>query len=121
MSESRIHLEPVVTDRGFRHMPPITDGYGSSVHVYESSAADGPHVWMKIRTDDSYENRGTWHGSSKKDHAELCAHLTLDDLVKLGEQIEWFKKNHYQGAHPSVNRASRWSWLTRLWGRDDGR
>lgn len=121
MSDDSLHLQPVVTGRGFRHMPPITDDRGASVHVYESSAADGPHVWVKIRTNGSYESRGTRPSSSKNDYTELCAHLTLDDLVKLGEQIEWFKQHHYQGAHESLARTSCWAWLTRLWRRDGGR
>lgn len=120
MSDDSLHIQPVVSGRGFRHMPPITDDRGASVHVYESSAAAGPHVWVKIQVDQQHL-KSTRRIAHDSDGAELLAHLTLDDLVKLGDQIEWFKKNHYQGAHPSTIRASRWLWLTRLWGRDDGR
>lgn len=104
MRDTPVHLEPVKTDRGFSHLPPITDGYGSSVHVYESSAADGPHVWVKIR-----EEQTTPRGGRT---AEICAHLTMEELVKLGEQIEWMKQHHYQGACESAPKKSLWSRFT---------
>lgn len=105
MRDTPVHLEPVKTDRGFSHLPPITDGYGSSIHVYESSAASGPHVWVKIR-EESVTPRG---GKT----TEICVHLSMEDLVKLGEQIEWMKTHHYQGEWESTT-SRRHSWFTRF-------
>lgn len=38
--------------RGFHiYGEPVVCTYGSEVSVYESSAADGPHVWLKVKCD----------------------------------------------------------------------
>lgn len=112
MRKIPVHLEPVKTDRGFQHLPSIADGYGSSIRVYESSAATEPYVWVKIR-----EELTTPRGGQTK---EICAHLAMEDLVKLGEQIEWMKQHHYQGAWEDEIKQSWWSRLVaRLRGSDE--
>jgi hypothetical protein len=36
-------------DRGFHgYGEPFKDGYGTVLDVYESSSAEGPHVWLKV-------------------------------------------------------------------------
>lgn len=86
-------------------MPPIIGVYDSHVRLYESSAADGPHVWLAIT-------------SNKKNyddcHPSLTAHLELTELVKLGEQIDWLKKHHYQGGIIDPARTPWWRKLLRL-------
>jgi hypothetical protein len=34
--------DDIITDRGFRHSPPVVGTYGEAAKVYESSAASGP-------------------------------------------------------------------------------
>lgn len=104
MSTDPTHLRPTVSDRGFRHMPPVVGTYDSTVKLYESSAADGPHVWLMITsTDRRYDDC----------NSSLTAHLELTELVKLGEQIEWMKTHHYQGEWESTT-SRRHSWFTRF-------
>lgn len=35
-------------DRGFLGYADLTDSYGGRVRVYESSSAEGPHVWLNV-------------------------------------------------------------------------
>lgn len=43
--EMPVSIERTVTSRGFDHMPPIPGSHGGHVRAYESSNADGPHIW----------------------------------------------------------------------------
>src|SRR5690554_4756571 len=47
MSETPNHLQVETTDHSFDHLPPIPSEYGGDVRAHESSAADGPHVWLR--------------------------------------------------------------------------
>lgn len=79
------HLTPKMTDRGFMHMPPIESTYeGHEARVYESSAAIGPHIWLSVGPGRNSETAG------------YAVHLTLEDAVRLAEQIMYLAKNHYQ-------------------------
>lgn len=108
MSDVPTHLQPIITDRGFRHMPPIIDEHGTSVRVYESSAADDAYAWLMIT------GGGDGGGKQHDDHnTSVTAHLTLPELLRLGEQIEWIREHHYQRvryAEPT-RQPSRWSRL----------
>jgi hypothetical protein len=43
-------------DRGFLgYGSPLTCSYGTSIEVYESSSAEGPHAWLKMRQGDRSE------------------------------------------------------------------
>lgn len=86
-------------------MPPIVGTNGSHLRVYESSAAEEACVWLMI----------TGINNSDDCHPSLTTHLTLTELTKLGEQIEWMKANHYQG--PWVDDAPPSSTWRRLWER----
>jgi hypothetical protein len=73
------HLTVTTSDRGFRYLPVIRGEYGDEwVRVYESSAASGPHVWLRVREDEP-------------------VHLTVENAVKLAEQLQFLVANHYQG------------------------
>lgn len=74
------HLNVSTSDRGFDHLPPIEGAYGGQVRVYESSSAEGPHIWLNAK--------------DSTDDATL--HLTAADAVKLAEQIMFLIKHHYQ-------------------------
>lgn len=76
------HLVPVVTDRGFKHMPDLRGTHGvSAIRVYESSAASAPHIWLRA-TDASGE--------------EATVHLTVEAALRLAEQIQYLARDHYQ-------------------------
>jgi hypothetical protein len=80
-SETPAHLQPKITDRGFKHMPEIPGTYdATSVRVYESSAAAGPHIWLAA------QGRNATDG----------IHLTLESAAHLWEQLEYLINNHYQ-------------------------
>jgi hypothetical protein len=75
------HLIPVVTDRGFTHMPSVQGTYGELVRVYESSAASQPCIWLRI---------------VGGQHDEWAAHLPVEAALRLAEQIQHLARNHYQ-------------------------
>lgn len=84
------HLTPTdVTGRGFNHMPPLPSVYGGSIKAYESSLADGPHIWLNMKYPANLNEPegemldGVWHG-------------TAEDARRLGEQLIWLADNHYQ-------------------------
>lgn len=70
------HLAVRTTSRGFAHYLAIPGAYGGEVEVYESSAASGPHVWLKV--------------------TESPLHLTAANATKLAEQLLALVANHYQ-------------------------
>lgn len=83
------HLEVTTTDRGFQHLPPIPSSYGGEVAVYESSAASGPHLWLKATAPvDLNEPDGPTHS--------VPAHLTIEDAEHLADQLHYLITNHYQ-------------------------
>lgn len=81
------HLRREHSPRGFGSYPPILDTYQAvRVRVYESSAADGPHIWIALDalTPGVEEHR--------------AAHLPREQATQLAEQIEHACEHHYQGA-----------------------
>jgi hypothetical protein len=69
------------TDRGFKHYPPIRTTYGHDVKVYESSAAESPHVWLAVV------------GAT-----ESCeAHMSVEQAERVRDAIDAAIRNHYQG------------------------
>ena len=90
------HLQPVKTDRGFKHLPPIPATHAGRpagrVMVYESSAANGPHLWISVEqpADRNHPDNG--------EIIEASVHMTLEDAVKLAEQINYLAEHHYQNA-----------------------
>jgi len=78
-----------VSDRGFRHAEPISSEYGGEIRVYESSAADGPHLWVRTKCPEDL---------NKPDgpQIEAVAHLALHDALWLASQIISLAANHYQ-------------------------
>jgi hypothetical protein len=83
------HLKYKTSDRGFTHLPPIPSEYGGHVLAYESSSAEGPHLWLRtVCPVDLNEPEGLV--------TETVAHLTLENAQKLQEQLAFLIKNHYQ-------------------------
>lgn len=85
--EDHSHLEYTTGWRGFDHMPEIPSTYGGFVRVYESSNAAGPHIWLKAEEVPVGDDRIP---------VTAFAHLTLNDAVKLAEQILYLADHHYQ-------------------------
>lgn len=85
------HLTKTTSDRGFDFLPPIPAEYGGNLTVSESSAASGPHLWVRANTPVDPHNP---HG----DVTEAAAmHLTADNALRLAEQIQQTVHDHYQG------------------------
>jgi hypothetical protein len=79
-------IKPNYSNRGFKHLDPITDAYGGKVTAYESSAAMGPHLWLKIEQAPTIS----------PDLGEAVSHLSLKQAKKLRKQLKFLIKNHYQ-------------------------
>lgn len=82
------HLDVTITERGFKHLPPIASTYGGHVRAYESSAALEPHVWL---TSVAPVNLSDPTGPT----AEAPLHLTLDAARRLIEQLTYLVEHHY--------------------------
>jgi hypothetical protein len=83
--------EPTVTARGFAHHAPVPSEYGGEVTVYESSAASGPHLWLRVESPvDLNQPEG--------EMLEGVAHLTLENAELLRDQLTHLIDNHYQNA-----------------------
>ena len=67
-------------------MPPIPSEYGGEVTVFESSAASGPHIWLKAREAMRGEPERT-----------VALHLTAENAWRLAEQLQMLVRDHYQG------------------------
>lgn len=68
---------------------PLPSTYGGDVQVYESSAASGPHIWVRVRCP---ENLNEPNGRM----VDAVAHMTSEDARTLGEQLLHLTDNHYQ-------------------------
>lgn len=75
-AEQGEHLAATTSERGFDRYPKIPGAYGGHAEVYESSAASGPHVWLKV--------------------TESPLHLTAENATKLAEQLLGLVAGHYQ-------------------------
>lgn len=77
------HLQVQESPRGFAAFPPVLDEYEQDqVQVYESSNAEGPHLWIK--------GVDVAVGSTRVE-------LTAVDAWRFAEQIMTAVANHYQG------------------------
>ncbi len=79
-TDDRCHLNRTLTERGFAHLPAIPSEYGAEIRVYESSAADGPHIWLNATAP---ANLNDPTGPT----VEAPMHLTADNARRLGEQL----------------------------------
>lgn len=69
-----------VSDRGFKQGHQIESDYGGMIRAYESSAAEGPHVWVRIECPiDLNEPQGPM--------TDAVVHLTLENAIKLRDQL----------------------------------
>lgn len=89
-----ISTEPTYSDRGFARWEPVDSTYGAKTSVYESSAAEAPHLWVSIDGEAHVSGevrpfasaaanglvRGTAAGS-------IHAHLTMDQARELHRRL----------------------------------
>lgn len=78
------------TDRGFKHLRPITGTMGGRTRVYESSNALRPCIW--IATNELDDLCGPPDGPTHVARNEL----TLESAEQLRDQLDWLITNHYQ-------------------------
>ena len=65
------------TARGFQiYGEPVATDYGHTVTVYESSAASGPHVWMRVT------------GEGGDTHAHMDETQTRDVIARLQAWVD---------------------------------
>lgn len=83
------YLQPTVTSRGFKHMPELNVDYGSTVRLYESSAANAPHVWLSVTAPAN-------PAAPEQPRVTTTAHMHINDLEALRDQIDYLLENHYQ-------------------------
>ena len=84
---------PSFSDRGFAHFNPVPSEYGGDVRVSESSAASGPHLWLRIVSPVDLNDR---YGPQQ----ESVAHLTLENATTLRDQLTYLINHHYQIGGP---------------------
>lgn len=84
-------LEHTASDRGFIHMGPVAGTDGTSVRAYESSAAFGPFLWVRVGT--------------SRDQAVAHAHLPLEAARLLRDQLTFLLRRNGMGEPPAFNPA----------------
>jgi hypothetical protein len=65
--------EPAFSDRGLAYWPLTATDNGERIHVYESSAADSPHIWL---------------GVSVSARASAAVHLTPEQARVIRDQLD---------------------------------
>lgn len=75
------------SERGFKHYEPIASTYGDQVRVYESSAADSPHLWVALDSSRSQLANAD---------AAPAAHLDVEAVEALIATLQVGLANHYQ-------------------------
>lgn len=91
-------IEFETTNRGFKVMKPLVTDYDALITLQESSAADQPKIWFRVKEPDDInaafcarmegrDYEGSYH--------EASAHMTFDQIDELIERLQWVKDNHY--------------------------
>lgn len=88
-------MEYETTDRGLKHFEPITTAYGHEIRVYESSAADSPHIWLDITQ--TTETAKAARSNIAPESA--TAHLSVLQALLLIESLTAAVRQHYHFAN----------------------
>jgi hypothetical protein len=96
------HLKAIHSDRGFARLPQIDGRNLTSAHVYESSAADSPHIWLGVMEPADLNAAAVTAATSGRvpylgEWKEATIHLTADAAWKLADQLRHMVEHHYQG------------------------
>ncbi len=90
-------LTPQVSDRGFKSYEAIQTDRAQEVRVFESSAAEAPHLWLNVTGDGFPEETprpcgGTTHGVAR---TSVSAHLTLEQAAAVRDVLNAAIAGHY--------------------------
>ncbi|WP_328344656.1 hypothetical protein [Micromonospora sp. NBC_00421] len=88
-TDDRWHLNRIKTERGFTILPDIPSQYGGWISVSESSAASGPHVWVRATAPADLN-------APNGPMVEAPLHLTADNARRLAEQLLLTVDEHYR-------------------------
>lgn len=86
------HLMPVFSDRGFARLPAVLGDHcgepspASAVEVFESSAAEGTFLWLKVTQPEDLNDPG----SAPR---EVILHLRDEAALKVSDQIRFLLSN----------------------------
>lgn len=83
------HLRPMISDRGFKHMPALGLNFGGRLSLYESSAASEPRIWLNATMQKNPGVIGT-------ETISVTNTMDLDDVDRMIDQLMWLRDNHYQ-------------------------
>ncbi len=86
---TQAHLQLNRIARGFAYMPEIACTDGGTARVYESSAADGPHVWLAAESA-NFNPGGAGHTT------QVRLHMRMEDALRLSEQLRFITGHHYR-------------------------
>lgn len=71
------NIEITSNQRGFhQYGEPVQTSYGDSVSVYESSAASGPHCWLRINP-----------AEYQRGNDDMCAHLNVEQATAIRDRL----------------------------------
>ena len=65
--------------REFIHLNPVKTDYGSFVKIYESSAAEEPHIWLRITQPPAHPGA--------LPEAEAVAHMSMEQAQAIHAQL----------------------------------
>jgi hypothetical protein len=73
--------EPTYSDRGFAFFEPTLTDYGATIQISESSAASGPHLWLRTE-----QPPPEYPGALKE--ASTSAHMTLKQAEEIRDKLD---------------------------------
>lgn len=96
MSDLPEHLTVTASPRGFASLPEIPGAYGGHALVYESSAAEEPHLWLQVTVPADLRD-------PDGETVEATIHLDVAKAWQLAEQLMLGVQEHYHGdSRPEV-------------------
>lgn len=81
------HLRYVTTARGMIQMPELHTHAHGSLHLSESASDQGAFVWLRASAANSLEH-------PLSDRTEVVLHVSLDDLDRFMEQLDFLLDHH---------------------------
>ncbi|WP_328856883.1 hypothetical protein OG579_16945 [Williamsia herbipolensis] len=71
-------IQTYVSERGFElYGSPVATTYGDVVSVYESSAASGPHIWLRTQRP----------GDADNDEVTQAAHMSVEQATAIRDRL----------------------------------
>lgn len=82
------HLTPIITERGFKHLPEIHVEDRGVLRVYESSSYD-PSIWL---TAEGFVDDGP---GAQERMEKVFLSLSLEEAEQLRDQLTFLVENHF--------------------------